>query len=241
MVLVAGVDGCPGGWLTVFRETEGGVPSLELFRSFSDLLAAADRAAVIAVDMPIGFPERAERGGRQCEREVRSVLGARQSSVFATPARAALAGADYRDACRINLAQSDPPRAISKQCYNLFAKIREIDALITPALQARVKECHPEFAFWALNGRRPLAEPKKLKSRPYAPGLDERKRLLKSAGYDETFLAGHPYKVRDVGADDLLDAAVLALTAERIHLGTAERRPADPPRDARGLLMEILG
>ena len=47
-------------------------------------------------------------------------------------------------------------------------------------------EVHPELAFWRLNGERALTEPKKIKSRPYEPGLALRRRLLIAAGLAET-------------------------------------------------------
>ena len=33
---------------------------------------------------------------------------------------------------------SEPPRKVSKQCFNLFPKMREVDEQMTPALQERV-------------------------------------------------------------------------------------------------------
>ena len=73
-----------------------------------------------------------------------------------------------------------------KQMFHLFAKIREVDRAITP--QACIFECHPEAAFWAMNGRTPLAEPKKLRNRPHAPGLEKRLALLFTHGFSESFL-----------------------------------------------------
>ena len=143
---------------------------------------------VIAVDMPIGFPERVGPVGRGPEREVRRLLGERQSSVFAVPSRAAVSEDDYRRSCDVALATSEPSKKVSKQCFHLFPKIREIDRLMTPGLEARVYEAHPELAFWRLNGERPMALPKKVKSRPYLPGIDERAALLVRHGYDRAFL-----------------------------------------------------
>ena len=139
---------------------------------------------MIAVDIPIGLPERARHGGRAAENAVRPLLGARQSSVFSVPSRAALAAADYRDACRIALATSQPPRMVSKQLFMIAPKIREVDACLREdgASVARVFEVHPEVAFWRLNGGRALAEPKKVKGRCYEPGLALRRRLLVDAG-----------------------------------------------------------
>ena len=104
---------------------------------------------------------------------MRPLLGARQSSVFSVPSRAAIYAADYGEACRIAQATSEPPRKVSKQLFNIAPKIREVDEALRATLERarRVFEVHPELAFWRLNGERALTEPKKVKSRPYEPGL----------------------------------------------------------------------
>ena len=170
---LAGVDGCPAGWIVAFVRPQECGRRLRIVPRFADVLAAPEAAAIIAVDMPIGLPERTGLGGRAAENAVRPLLGARQSSVFSVPARAAVYAHDYADACARALQTSDPPRKVSKQLFNISPRIREIDMLLREhsAAAARVFEAHPEVAFWRLNGGRPLSEPKKVRSRPYEPGL----------------------------------------------------------------------
>ncbi len=236
----AGVDGCPAGWVVVLREAaDAEPPSALVCGEFAEILELEAKPAVIAVDMPIGLAETAVRGGRPCEVEARKRLGERQSSVFSVPARAAVMETDYPRACAVALEHSDPPRKVSKQCFHLFPKIREIDALMTPALQDRVFECHPELVFWALNGGAPMTLPKKVKSRPNPAGLAERRELLERQGFEREFLEQKLGPVSKVGADDLIDACALACAAARIDRGEAIRLPEDPPRDGRGLRMEI--
>jgi predicted RNase H-like nuclease len=139
----------------------------------------------------------------------------------------------------VALAHSDPPRKVSKQTFNLFPKIREVDALMTPALQKRVFECHPEAAFWAMAGERALALPKKVKSRPHPPGLELRRGLLAAAGFPLSFLEAAHFPRAVAGADDVLDACACAVTASRIVAGVARRFPDVPPIDGRGLRQEI--
>jgi len=231
MTPVIGVDGCPGGWIAVRWST---TVTHHLCRSFADVVALD--AAVIAVDMPIGFPQ---GSGRAAEREVRARLGERQSSVFSVPSRAAVMCLDYRESCAANLASSDPPKKVSKQIFYIFPKMREIDALITPELQSRIVEVHPELAFWAMNGEASLPLPKKVKGQPNAPGLELRKALLAKAGFPPADLPAPAYRRADVGADDLIDACACAWSARRIAEGRSVSFPADPPRDARGLRMAI--
>ncbi len=231
MIPVVGVDGCPGGWIAV-RWAEQ--VTHHLCRSFGEVLALDAR--VIAVDMPIGFQQ---QGGRAAERLVRARLGDRQSSVFAVPVRAAVMSESYPEACAANQRHTDPPKKISKQIFHLFPKMREIDALMTPEMQARVYEVHPELAFHAMNGEAPLSLPKKVKSRPHPPGLELRETLLRAAGFPFDRLPPASYRASDVGPDDLLDACACAWSARRIAEGRHLRFPPQPPRDAKGLRMEI--
>jgi len=235
---IAGVDGCRSGWLAVLRDPAGDrPPQLKHYRRFADILEAPEAPDPIAVDMPIGLPERIDGPGRAPEKLVRPLLGARQSSVFSIPARAAVLCEDYREACRIAARHSNPPKRVSKQAFNIFPKICEIDALITPRLCTRIFEVHPEVAFWRLNGGQPMSLPKKVKSRGNPDGLEERRRLLERLGYAPSFLtqATPP----GAGADDLLDACVCALIAGRLANGLACPMPDPPERDARGIAIAI--
>jgi predicted RNase H-like nuclease len=236
---LAGVDGCGGGWIAAFVRPSGGDGAVAVFPRFADVLAAVRRPAIVAVDIPIGLPERTGHGGREAENAVRPLLGARQSSVFSVPSRAAIEAADYAAACAAALATSEPPRKVSKQLFNIAPKIREVDAVLRAdrAAAARVYEVHPELAFWRLNGERALTEPKKVKSRPYAPGLALRRQLLQAAGLPAELIAAAAPK--GAGADDLVDALACAAIARRIHAGLARPFPDPPPRDDFGLPMAI--
>ncbi len=235
---LAGVDGCPAGWLAAFVKPQGNETRVRVAARFADVLAAPEAPAAIAVDMPIGLPERTGLGGRRAENLIRPLLGPRQSSVFSVPARAAVYAGDYRKACEVALATSDPPRKVSKQLFNIAAKIREVDeALRLSDARARVYEVHPELAFWRLNGDRALSEPKKVKSRPYPPGLEQRRGLLIAAGFPAEAIAAEP--PRGAAADDLVDAFACAAVARRIHAKVARPFPDPPERDAYGLPMAI--
>ncbi|WP_029062624.1 DUF429 domain-containing protein [Labrenzia sp. DG1229] len=235
---LAGVDGCKGGWAAVIRSpADPETVRLEIFTTFETLLNSSPLLGIIAVDMPIGLPDFISPGGRGPEKAARMHLGHRQSSVFAVPSRAAVYETDFRDACSAAFRTSEPPRKVSKQCFFLFPKIREIDTLMTPELEKRVYEVHPELAFWRLNAEREMSLPKKVKSRANPGGLDQRRDLLVCKGLPKEFLDQPP--PRGCGRDDLLDAAANCLIAERIHLGLATPFPESPRRDDRGLRMAI--
>ncbi|UDQ90835.1 DUF429 domain-containing protein [Xanthobacter autotrophicus] len=244
---LAGIDGCRGGWV-VARWDGGGRLDLIRVARVEALFDAPDAPAIACVDMPIGLPETGEIGGRSAERAVRPLLGARQSSVFAVPARAAvMAGmgpgdekARFSAACAAALAHSSPPRKVSIQCFNLFPKIAELDELLLrrAELRDRLIECHPEVSFRIMNGA-PLEVAKKVKSRPHPPGLDLRIGLLARAGLPVDLLQARTAAALGAGLDDLVDACACAVTAKRVFEGKALRYPDPPERDAFGLPVAI--
>ena len=236
---LVGLDGCRVGWVAAFLRPDGDDVRVRIVPRFADVLAAPEAPAIVAVDMPIGLPDRIGPGGRGPERAIRPLLGARQSSVFSVPPRRAIYAADFGAACKAALEDSEPPRKVSKQLFMIAPKIREVDACLRadPACAARVYEVHPELAFWRLNGERALDEPKKVKGTCYAPGLALRRSLLMTAGLPAAAVDSTP--PRGAGADDLLDALACAAVARRIHAGCARPFPDPPARDAFGLPVAI--
>lgn len=235
---IIGIDGCKAGWVATLRAVAGGAAERIVTADLAALFALPDVAA-IAIDMPIGLPDRIGPEGRGPEKALRPFLGARQSSVFSVPARPAVYAEDYGEANRQSLASSAPPRKVSKQCFFLFPKIRALDALLRSdrVMAARVHECHPEGAFMAMNGMRPLTQPKKLKGQVHAPGMEERIRLLvDQAGFDPAFLRDPP---RGTGLDDCLDSAACAWSAARIVRGEARSFPERFAHDGHGLPIAI--
>lgn len=220
MVRVAGVDGCRAGWVVAIVSV--GPPSVRVVPAFAAVVELLDdEVDVVAVDMPIGLPE---GGARACDVEARRRLGPRRASVFPAPPRPLLGCTDH---ARANAAKRAlDGSGLSRQAFNLLPRIAEVDAAVTPAVQERVVEAHPELAFARLAGH-PLTTTKRT-----ADGRAERRRLLGSLG-DAT-----DRPPAGAAEHDLLDALALTLTAGRLLAGTAERL-GDGARDARGLRMEI--
>jgi predicted RNase H-like nuclease len=133
--VLAGVDGCRGGWVVA---TDGGPSFVPAFSQIPR------RFYLVLIDVPIGL---LDAGPRRCDVEARSLIGARRSSVFPAPSRRLLRARRYAGQC-------------SAQLWNILDKIREVDAAMKPSLQRRVREAHPEVSFALLNGA-PLRFPKK--------------------------------------------------------------------------------
>ena len=227
----AGADGCPAGWVMVSAGRDGERLSLRAVRvvpDFAALLAATAECVAVAVDTPIGL---AEDGNRQADRLARERLRPkRSSSVFPTPARLLLSARSYSEANA--LSWSALGKGLPAQAFGIIGKIKDADKCMTPQLQARIVESHPELCFWALAGDEPLAHSKHTEE-----GLEERLRLLESVYGPRVRELKPP---RGAARDDVYDALVLAWTASHVAAGTAVHLPSEPQRDARGLRMEMV-
>jgi predicted RNase H-like nuclease len=224
--VLAGIDGCRSGWLVV--EARSNLHNAN-FRIASNWNAIASDADVIAVDMPIGL---SRSGVRQCEVEARKIISPHGPRVFKTLPRGTLKF-PQKDWRKANQWSKDRGYGgISKQIWAIRPKIIEIDRAITPALQARVFEAHPELAFARVNGG-------PLESKHTPEGLAARKHILQREGFVD--LDAWLQRLRGTGAkaDDLYDACILMLTAKRLLQKTATFVPAIAETDSRGLRMAI--
>ena len=82
---LAGVDGCRTGWVAAFVRPAGEEARVRIVPRFADVLAAPEAPAIVAVDMPIGLPDRIGPDGRGPERAIRPLLGSCWGT--STPAR----------------------------------------------------------------------------------------------------------------------------------------------------------
>jgi predicted RNase H-like nuclease len=221
-MIAVGLDGFAKGWVAV--RVDGGKRELHVLRFISELLAMTfDRAGI---DMPIGLPE---QGLRECDLQARALLRPHASRVF-TGARRGLWGfSSHADANRALKARGEA--GVSIQLWNLGAKILEVDALMTPRLQSRIREAHPELVFLRLNFGRPLP------SKKTEEGRALRLRLLRREGFSEIrqWLDGRRFGAKP---DDILDACAAAIAARDLGQGHVLPRE-NAPRDAKGLKMQI--
>jgi predicted RNase H-like nuclease len=227
-----GIDGCRAGWFYLGIDADGefGFGVLPEFRQVDQLLQSAE---LILVDIPIGLPSR-DIPDRQCERLARKVLGSRRSSVFSVPSRNVLTAPTYEAAGELN--RQVLGVGLSRQSWALVPKIREVDHFMTRMGERRIREIHPELAFWALNRKTPMKFGKKR-----SEGLDERLSVLERhfARSAECFdLARRAFLKGEVADDDIADAMVGALTAMKTP--QLASLPEEPLSDGRGIRMEMV-
>jgi len=229
-VTVAGVDACRGGWLVVADGPDG--LRRGVFPRFGEVIDWLAEDAVVGVDIPIGLPE---AGPRACDRLARGLLGPRRSLVFPAPLRAVLAARDYAEAC--TLRSRIEGRRMSRQAWNLVAKIKDVDELLArrAGLDGRVFEVHPELAFRELAGGCPMSFPKRT-----GAGRAQRFETLVAHFGRDVGDALDWRRGRGCAADDVLDAFAVLWSARRIGSGRALCLPDAPPTDRAGRPMRIL-
>ena len=245
MANFVGADWASNGWVAAELDDEGGL-SVGFYPTIWNLwYDCGDEAAQILVDIPIGL---AEDERRECDREARTFLEDRRSSVFWTPIRDAVYEDNIEDAKAV---QTDAmEHSISNQAWAIVPRIREVDTFLREGDGARdvVRESHPEVCFRQLNGD------EFVETKTSDDGLEDRRNVLETEtpvtaeDCDRAIgILAAPSYARFATADDVLDAIVLAVTAKRVADGdyalfpeqsaSAERHP---PADETGLPMEIV-
>lgn len=229
MPLIAGVDGCPTGWLCITKQTDTGVIGAAIYPTASALIHQAPTPLFMMIDIPIGLPD---AGPRACDVQARQFIGQRRNSVFRAPIRPAIGKETRAQASQITY-DVDGVR-VGCQAWGIYPKIREVDVLLAanPELQNRVNEVHPEVCFRAWQG----AELAHSKKDPL--GRAERQTLI---GAQAFAAVRQQFTVGQAGHDDIADAFAALWTAERRLAGVARTIPANPnpPQDAVGLRMEM--
>jgi predicted RNase H-like nuclease len=194
---VLGVDACRRGWIAI--AVEGGVTGAYFAADIQALVARAEAdgpLAVVAIDIPIGLPD---RGHRRADVLARAVIGPLWPSVFMTPVREALLAADHAAASAINRELTG--QGISIQAFALKAKLLEVERWVRHTT-VRVVEIHPEVCFARLAGA-PLTTRKSSWA-----GAERRRALLADAGIS---IAGDLGGAGAYAAvDDVLDAGAAA-------------------------------
>ncbi len=217
-----GVDWASGSWVVVEATTESTSVSTEpsLLNVWQKY---RDRANEILVDIPVHLRR---EGDRECDQKAKDFLGSRGSTVFWTPNSDAVTSEDYDDAVARNT------RGLGSHSWGLVPRIREVNALLDEFDTAHetLYESHPEVCFKAYNGEG-------LPSKKSDVGFGARKEcLIKNGGesfqpvldlVDERQANSQwHHRIQSGRVDDVLDAAILALTA-RESAGTYSTLPDD--------------
>ncbi|MDQ2628738.1 MAG: DUF429 domain-containing protein [Actinomycetota bacterium] len=189
----------------------------------ADLPDLADYA-VIAVDIPLGLPD---KGFRIADTQARSALGPRRNSVFPTAPRPVLLEESHHAANLVHRRLAG--MGLSQQSFALRKRILEADALYADD-SLPLFEVHPELSFTMMGDGPPKAGKKSW------DGQRDRIARLGSAGI---VIPAEIGDAGQVGADDVLDAAAAAWSAHRIATNVACSVPDPPQLNARGQRLAI--
>lgn len=234
-MILRGVDGCPAGWIAASLDLETRKVTGQVFKDEETALLLRDpRAAVIAIDIPIGLPSRDRP--RTVDGKARSLLKQRASSVFPAPPRAVLGVEGYAAVCE--KARAEHGKALSKQAHAILPKIEAVDRILqeSPEIPARVFEVHPELCFYFWADKNPMRHPKRT-----GFGFMERLELVRTVFGRAAEEIRERVPRAEVNDDDILDALAALWTACRIHSGSAVKLPHGPEQlDICGLPMRML-
>lgn len=217
-----GVDWASGSWVVVEATTETTNVSTEpsLLNVWHEY---RERANEILVDIPVHLES---EGDRECDQEAKDFLGSRGSTVFWTPNSDAVTAGDY------DMAVAKNTRGLGSHSWGLIPRIQEVNTLLNEFDTAHktLYESHPEVCFKAYHGDN-------LPSKKSDAGFEVRKKcLIKNGG--ESFqpvieLADERqansqwhHRIQSGRVDDVLDAAIIALTA-RESAGSYSTLPKD--------------
>ena len=231
-ITTIGIDACRGGWVTATMRDHQ-ITSFELFRDLLSHLEDLKKVHLIFIDIPIGLPEKEQP--RRCDGLLRkSLRGRYASSVFSVPVRKAVFADDYPTANALNKEISG--KGVSKQSWNICGKVREADVLLDQQndLREKMLECHPELAFQVETGGE-VFEKKKTEE-----GFRQRLKALNpylNKNQVVDFL--NETLRKDVQPDDVLDAAINAVSAWKAIQFGMKTIPITSEKDATGKPMNI--
>lgn len=144
------VDGCRNGWVICSFKNN----NLELSYSQTIDILIEQHSSILFVDMPIKLPDCIKDYPRYIDKQAKKWLGKYHSSIFYAPLRGWLK-LTYNDINKICEENKKPK--LSKQSYNIFAKIREIHNIALRYPQ-RFKEIHPELLYHGYVGNKKLSK-----------------------------------------------------------------------------------
>ena len=231
--MLAGVDACKGGWIVAKSASWPckEIPCLAVCPDFRAVLALTADCRRVAVDIPIGLPS--GKHLRRCDLEAKQLLsGHNTSALFYAPPRETLHAESPEQFQRLHRKARGTGAGLP--VWGFLPKVIEANKLMTPALQKRVIEFHPELTWFRLAGEN-------LESKHTFEGIIERKKLIhKTVPGLELLLRWKDFLGRAAAQDDILDALIGIAVAKGSLRHSPYHLPAGKTEtDKTGLRMEM--
>ena len=229
--MYVGLDGCRCGWVCCQIQDEK--LSFVLLKHISDITRL--NSTLMFIDIPIGLGDKKIK--RTIDIELRKLLSkSRKSSVFNPPIIEVLNTENYKMGNELN--KKITGKGISLQSWNISKKIKEVNdfKLSKESNKMNLFESHPELCFESLN-KNPLMHSKKTDK-----GILERldiinKYILLSPNKIDEFY--RKFKSNILKKDDIVDAAVLALSAKLWNKNGKCKITQEISRDSNGIPFQI--
>jgi len=220
---VAGVDGCRGGWIVVYGDSDKkNCLCGKMVEDINELLSfqKENGIEVIAIDIPIGLPSK-EKPQRAVDIVAKEKLQNRASSVFMAPIVDLVyvkpkdcydytSKRDFEDVCKKSKCLSG--KKISKQIFCLFNKLRDVNNHAKEMRANNIKEFHPELC-WSKE-----VKCSKKTIEGYSSRIED---LAFHLGWKKTHLCEFIQEIRKgrcalIARDDVVDALCGLAVARRI-------------------------
>lgn len=207
MQSIIGLDGCSSGWAVASKNIKNDLIQFHIISQLDQLNKMFNQPHLIAIDMPVHLIN----PYRSVDQKARVMLGKRASTVFNAPCIASLKENNFQAASLINYRLTN--KKLSKQSFNLFNKIREVQNFKNSNPAIRIYESHPELAFMKLNENHVVLEKKKT-----TEGKIKRIKLLQSIfdTFDYDSLRGK-FNKSMINDDDILDSFAMLYVALKIY------------------------
>ena len=198
-----GIDGCQNGWLI------SSIKKNKINYQFSPTLTKFpfEPNATITIDMPLELPKTIDDYPKKSEQQAKKILGQRHSCIFYAPLATWLQ-LPYETINEQCTNHAKPK--LSKQSYQLFPKIIELQTFKKQSLHLKQYESHPECVFQLLNQNVPLP------SKKTSPGIEIRINLL-----NEHLLTGIQHKI--LTDDPLLEDIIDSLSMLWVSINITKR------------------
>jgi predicted RNase H-like nuclease len=231
--MFAGADACKGGWIVAKSASwpSRDVPVLAVCPDFASVIALTRDCKRVAVDIPIGLPT--GKLIRKCDLEAKKMLsGHNHAALFYAPPKETLPADTPEEFQRLHRKARGVGAGLP--VWGFLPKVIDANRAMTPDLQKRIVEFHPELTWFRIAGA-------SLESKHTMEGIVERKTLLhKFVPGLERVLRWKDHLGRAATIDDLLDALVGIAVAKGSLRGSPCKLPDNSVElDSTGLRMEI--
>ena len=212
--MVAGVDGCRGGWIIVYSNNN--LLQGEMLKDINELLDFQRRVNIarIAIDIPVGLPAK-EKIYRNVDKKAKELLKERSSSVFFAPIAELVKykeeydyQKDYKEICEESIRLTG--KKISRQIFCIFNKLQDVEKHKDRMIKNGFIEFHPELCWKNINSSKKKASGYKERLKEIASELN-----MAEEEVDNFIKSIRNNRCKIIAKDDVIDALCGLIVAKK--------------------------